>query len=448
MDGNIIRVYTGKRGAINADPNHPDNGGAGDPFGDQNSLQTDRADSGHSTNVVPIHYVPGTAAEAMAMRNGQNANPMQQAAAARTLDQARQNLWKPRMPPQRPARAPDLDLRLNSQNQNGQRVMQEVPHNESRDSFVSALSTAPSYMSGATADLHLDVPKIMTRQQVHVGRLQAAEVVQFGARNVVPEESGPATTSDGVNPFTERSTELLDTTLASGQGSLNTFGASSSNEPHSGGAAAASVTSLGSRRFDDEGDMSQPSPTDLRFSMGSLAYDRASVSTVGTTSHSHRGQFLAPPDQPPVPSLPANYSRPRYESVSSYKSTGNDSLLGSFPMIPPAAGSQTNLTQQGGAAPPPVSFKGPAPQSGRPLTATSAHSVADSFLGRFPFVPPNVDADGGSLNQQQPGASASRLTLGSVSEGLGLNDFHFEFEHPPVPTVPSQYAEGHDEEKK
>jgi hypothetical protein len=437
-NGNTVRVY-GKRGAINADPNHPDNGGSGDPFGDHASLSTDRAESGHSTNVVPIHFVPGQ--DSPAARASQPANAAQQAAAARTLDQARQNLWRPRAPPPRPARAPDLDLRLNSS--------QQADHNQllseggsSRDSFRSGISVTPSFLSGATGDLHIDVPKIMTRQAVQVGRLQAAEMVQFGVpqpvsfgtQQTVSEET---TSSTGSDPFTERHAEMLNLTPPS------------TASPHSGGMSAQSSTSLASRAFDDEGNVSQPSPTDLRFSMGSLAYDRASVSTQGTSNHNH-GRFLSPQDQPPVPSIPAGYDRQRFQSMSSYKSTGNDSLLGSFPMIPPASGganaSNTDLSSpQTGSAPPPTAFKatpgagaGAAP-GGRPLTATSAHSLADSFLGRFPFVPPNVDADGSSRTSGQ--AHPSRLTLG-MSNVSGLGGFEFSFDRsgsggeeiPPLPT--------------
>ncbi|BEJ10698.1 hypothetical protein CspHIS471_0101200 [Cutaneotrichosporon sp. HIS471] len=436
-NGNTVRVY-GKRGAINADPNHPDNGGSGDPFGDHASLSTDRAESGHSTNVVPIHFVPGQ--DSPTARAGQPSNAAQQAAAARTLDQARQNLWRPRAPPPRPARAPDLDLRLNP--------MQQADHNQlladgssSRDSFRSGISVTPSFLSGATGDLHIDVPKIMTRQAVQVGRLQAAEMVQFGVQQPVSfgtqqTVSEETTSSTGSDPFTERHAEMLNLTPPN------------SATPHAGGVPAQSSTSLASRAFDDEGNVSQPSPTDLRFSMGSLAYDRASVSTQGTSNHNH-GRFLSPQDQPPVPSLPAGYERQRLQSMSSYKSTGNDSLLGSFPMIPPASGgtnaSNTDLSSPQTGSAPPTAFKatpgagaGTAP-GGRPLTTASAHSLADSFLGRFPFVPPNVDADGSSRASEQ--AHPSRLTLG-MSNVSGLGGFEFSFdrsgssgdEAPPLPT--------------
>lgn len=490
-NGTTIRVYAGKRGVINADPNHPDNGGSGDPFADSRSMSTNGGESSHSTNVIPIHYVPAgqmdeSLAQVLASHRGGSAEPSdpaaQQAAAARTLDLARQNLWRPRpgapgvVPPPRPARSPDLDLRLNPVRQplgaiaDGASSAASV---NSRDSVHSNISAAPSFMSGQTADLHLDAPKIITRQQVHVGRLQAAEVVQFGAGGVRPipetdtdtDESGTYE-SAAPDPFTNQS-ELLDPQAAAGAspgaGSATTFGAGA---VHGGGRAAASTTSLGSRRFDDDGNTTaQPSPTDLRFSLGSLAYDRASVSTHGSGKHGH---FLSPADQPPVPSIPSEYDRQRFQSISSFKSTGSDSLLGSFPIVPPAPGQATRIPSTGlpfnsstatieqtgdhqphrTASHPPV-----AGSNRRPVTATSSHSVADSFLGRFPFVPPGetpesaaaAAAAGGSASATAEGQAdgernPGRLTLG-MSNVSGLGDFVFNFDGqnaPEVPQLPSR----------
>lgn len=479
-NGTTIRVYAGKRGVINADPNHPDNGGSGDPFADSRSMSTNGGESSHSTNVIPIHYVPagqmdGSLAQVLASHRGasnEGVDPAaQQAAAARTLDLARQNLWRPRpgqgiVPPPRPARSPDLDLRLNPVRQPLGAIADansSATSVNSRDSVHSNLSAAPSYMSGQTADLHLDAPKIITRQQVHVGRLQAAEVVHFGAGGVrpIPENDDDGNTDESApDPFTTQA-ELLDPSSAAntspGAGSATTFG---TGAIHGGGRAAGSTTSLGSRRFDDDGNATaQPSPTDLRFSMGSLAYDRASVSTHGSGKHNH---FLSPADQPPVPSIPSEYDRTRFQSISSFKSTGSDSLLGSFPIVPPAPGQTTRIPSTGlpfnsstatieqtsdhqphrTASHPPV-----AGSNRRPVTATSSHSVADSFLGRFPFVPPGespeasaaapASAEGGQSDgdPRNPG----RLTLG-MSNVSGLGDFVFNFDGqapPEIPPLPS-----------
>lgn len=428
-NGTTIRVYTGKRGAINADPNHPDNGGNGDPFADSRSMST--AGSGHSTNVIPIHYVPGgqsddTLTKALhGYRDGEGTGVPptadQQAAAARTLDQARQNLFRPRngAPPPRPARAPDLDLRLNPAENQGQ--MTELS-NGSRTSMVSFNSASPSFMSTNTSDVNLDIPKIVTRQQIQVGRLQAAQAVNVA--NLRSPNSPPSQSSaTAPNPF------------------------------GSDGAESAARPSLESQRFADDGNfLSQPSPTDLRFSMGSLAFDRASISTQGTGGH-----------RPPVPPI----ERHRFESMSSSHSVGGESL-GNFPMMitPPSANgsgsprslpgvpqnsSTITLDLGNSVTRPPQSYKHTG--DGRPMTTASSHSIADSFLGNFPFLPPNVPAlpTDSPLSGTSPttsasplSANASRLTLGmsGISEGLGGFDFSFDDEEgkaadPPTPRAPT-----------
>lgn len=436
-NGATIRVYSASRGVINADPNHPDNGGTGDPFADQRSMST--SGSGHSTNVIPIHFVPAGQSDDLA--NGEQPSVDQQAQAARTLDLARQNLFRPGArpgvaPPPRPARAPDLDLRLNPPRAGN---MAEANSGSSRISIASMTSGAPSFLSSNTADLHLDVPKIVTRQQVHVGRLQAAEVVQFSTLRAAQESADNR--GAAANPFNEKEE------VQSAAASQETFG----SEVHSGGEAAQSRVSVGSRRFDDDGNaVSQPSPTDLRFSMGSLAYDRTSVSTNGTRQ-------MPPPPPPPYTAA----ERPRFESMSSAHSVGGDSLLGSFPMIAPHAGGQSQPHPLSGGIPqnlsttsldlansarPPTAFRG---AQARPLTATSSHSVADSFLGSFPFVPPNVNGDGSPV-PPMPGARGSqqanpgRLTLGmsAVSEGLGDFDFSFESSGHPASAAAAAAAAG------
>lgn len=438
--GATIRVYKGKRGIINADPNHPDNGGNSDPFTDGHSVSTGGASSGHSANVIPIHFVPGSRSEdslaKVLAQHGGPASADDKAAAARNLDLARQNLMRiqaaGRMPPPRPARAPDLDLRLNPPRGGTQ---EEV--GSSRDSIRSAFSAAPSFLSANTADLHLDVPQIVTSKQIHFGRLQAAEVVQLG--RVAETQSSPS------DPFKEEDAPV--TQDAVGRSLIGPNGAA-------GTPVNASTTSLGDGSFA----VSQPSPTDLRFSMGSLAYDRSSMSTVGT-AYLQRAHIVNLEHPPPMPVLLPGADRPRFESVSSYQSTGGDSILGAFPMTihqpgdgsrPTPGGVPTNSSTTtldlGGAGRPPVAFKTPGPAGpggARPLTANSTHSLADSFLGSFPFVAPDGSgAEGIPPTSKNP----SRLTLGMSSASEGLGDFDFSFEerggpHPhgvPPPPIPME----------
>ncbi|KAL1405843.1 hypothetical protein Q8F55_007521 [Vanrija albida] len=418
--GATIRVYKGKRGIINADPNHPDNGGNSDPFTDGHSVSTGGASSGHSANVIPIHFVPGSRSEDSLAKvlaaHGGPATPDEKAAAARNLDIARQNLMRiqqaGRMPPPRPARAPDLDLRLNPPRGG---TSEEV--GSSRDSIRSAFSAAPSFLSANTADLHLDVPQIVTSKQIHFGRLQAAEVVQLG--RVAEGQSSPS------DPFKEDDAPTQDA-----------VGRTLVGKNADGTPVGASTTSL-----DGSFALSQPSPTDLRFSMGSLAYDRSSMSTVGT-AYLQRAHIVNLEHPPPMPVVLPGAERPRFESVSSYQSTGGDSILGAFPMHihqpgdgnrPTPGGVPTNSSTTtldlGGAGRPPVAFKtpGPAGPAGtRPLTANSTHSLADSFLGTFPFVAPDVGGSGEGIPPTSK--NPSRLTLGMSSASSGLGDFDFSFE--------------------
>ncbi|KAL7418952.1 hypothetical protein Q5752_006636 [Cryptotrichosporon argae] len=410
--GATIRVYSARRGRINADPNHPDNGGVGDPFADHDgsvrSGETDASDA-----VIPIHFV-GSA----------GAGVGDAAAAQRTLDEARQNLFRPRHAPPRPARSPDLDLRLQPGAQQAHALAyahddERSPAPRIRDSFVSdvsGVSGAPSYLSAASSDLHLDAPRIVTSSKVQVGRIVGAEMVQFGARQPAHANAG---------------TELLDAST-SRRSSADPFSdrGAAHNVRHLT-PAAAHAQALGS------------SPTDLRFSMGSLAFNRDSVSTVATT---------LPRDAPGPPLLATPHARRhQHQSVSSEKS--GYSLLGSFPMIPPSAAthhipavptlpeSVSAMTLHQHAEPHPR-LPPPAARAPRPITAASTSSSApDSVLGAFPFVAPGHahagasdgagafgDADADDAELRRPG----RLTLGMSVASSGLGDFDFSFEKPTI----------------
>lgn len=398
-NGTTIRVYGGN-GTINLDP------GRRDPFADGQSISTNDS-SNHSTNIIPIQYIPSKSDEGVSQ-------------AARTLDEARQNLFKPRHAPPRPARSPDLDLRLNPPQHDprppgtGESIPEKI-----RESYLSETSGAPSFLSGNSYDVYNDAPRIVTSKQVHVGRLQQAEVVQFGR----PGES---------------SQQPLTATQHLGLSSPATFG-------------MRSLTPTSPRGYDNEMERlasDEPSPAgsgDLRFSMGSLAY-RDSVSTMGT------GRYLARPDSA-ANSSPRVGDGPR-ESMFSTKSYA-DSVLSGFPMIPPGQGGVphlpvSNLPQSTSIATldhaamgmtpskTPPSFRHtqntrPPPQS-RPVTATS---IADSFLGTFPFVPPNMDDMAELPSAALPSAAvpdtAKRRTgqqsgrgFSTTSEGLGGFEFTIE----------------------
>lgn len=403
-NGANIRVYGGN-GTINLDPRHPD------PFADRQSLSTNGS-STHSTNIIPIQYIPPSDSE-----DGVST-------AARRLDEARQNLFRPKPAPQRPARSPDLDLRLNPPGPDSRSPGYDLPPGRIRDSYLSENSGAPSFLSGNSYDVYNDAPKIVTSKQVHVGRLQQAEVVQFGKQ---------ATSQD---PFEGRGIpERNQPTPGTFGRSLTPTSARYDNE-YEEGLAGEEPASAGS--------------TDLRFSMGSLAY-RDSTSTMGTD------RYLARPDSAAVPP-PRLADGPR-ESMFSTKSYA-DSFLSSFPMIPPGQGgvppvphgglpqstSAATLDHAAISSRPPPSFR--APKGTSAPEPPSRTSMADSFLGSFPFVPPNMDDLAGLPSAALPSASMPETAkttgkppmqrgVSTTSEGLGGFEFSFPGQGD-VPAVPKR----------
>ncbi|RSH90818.1 hypothetical protein EHS25_009993 [Saitozyma podzolica] len=560
-NGATFRVYTGN-GTINLDPKHPDNMGS-DPFSDRQSVSTagSMATSSQSTNIIPIQYIPPSKSDDTLTRffhssqshesgesgGGGGGGDNRLSHAAKTLDQARQNLFRPKghQVPQRPARAPGLDLRAPqsqsqaSANAGGDGRLSPLDERSptaafamgdgARDSYLSNNSGAPSFLSGST-DLYVEAPKIMTSKQVQIGRLQQAEVVQFGKTGVETlgqhgsARLSPSATRADANPFEQGNAgpSRVSPSLSAVRPylSINTAG-SVSGSGSAPGSGARTLTPSTGRRFEgteadyDEYEYSEPSPIssgDLRFSMGSLARD--SISSMGTS------RYLARPESGlgavPSPRSPSNPNHagahgahggqvttlPHYathgprESIASGKSYA-DSVLGAFPMIPPGhepvpplphsmSGFGIGIPQSTSMAtldahshmshmahpthpppmPPPTSFKsvGPprrqnsnGPPQSRPVTTAS---VADSFLGTFPFVPPNMDdmaelpsatipetasvARTGvptapnqmSSAQSIEGKKAGRLTLGMSTTSEGLGDFDFSFdrdERPPMP---------------
>ncbi|OWZ28073.1 hypothetical protein C356_06510 [Cryptococcus neoformans c45] len=441
-NGATIRVYS-TNGTINADPN-------GDPFSDRQSIST--MGSGGTANIIPIQWIPPSNSEdglsKMATQPGRSA-------AARALDQARQNLFKPGAAPTRPARSPDLDLRLNPSSSFDPSVLESPNANTYRDSYLSGNSAAPSYFSGQS-DLNIDAPKIVTSKQVQVGRLQQAEMVQFGGKNaqmmeVLGGSSSLRSTRDEDYPFDQHPAE---------RGVGPAPGLSPSDASFRSGRTGEAVRTLTptNRKFDEEErlESGSTSPGDLRFSMGSLAY-RDSTSTMGTSRYLASAITVAVPTSGISPTLLTSTSTSNMAnhearaSVVSSKSYA-DSVLGAFPMIPPDShrpplppnasfiansnstihtsvphSTSVDTLDRALISRPPPSYRPPPPGPRPPSSArgsTAAEllrghregedgefdegeeenaegrkkkrpetqaSVADSLLGSFPFVPPNVD---------------------------------------------------------
>lgn len=453
--GTTVRVYRGN-GTISADPRHPVNGGAGDPFSDRQSVSTTNT---LSTNIIPIQYIPPSQSDDNLARAGHQTPVAGVSQAARTLDEARQNLFRPRQtPPQRPARSPDLHLRLSPPNGRESPDLRSpggVPVDHLRDSYLSANSSTPSFLSGNSYDIHSDAPKIVTSKQVQIGRVHQAEVVQLagGQSKLSAPHPVQSNQAEGITHRLQPPAALSPISPASG--------------------TAGRTLTPTSRNFEDaeEGLVSEePSattPTDLRFSMGSLAaYDRNSVSTMGTAN------YLARPDprqQQLQPTSPAMSGGAR-ESMLSAKSYGSyaDSL-GGYPMIfpPPQPGSgsfhpASTLPQSTSVStldhhavvhrPPPsyqplttvrpgtASSVATARPGTTPSRPTTANSVTES-LGGYPFVPPNpahIGDDGPLPSAGVPDTAVSKGLTGRNVQGMsttseGLGGFDFVGVPPPMP---------------
>ncbi|KAJ9127485.1 hypothetical protein QFC24_000894 [Naganishia onofrii] len=350
------------------------------PFDDRASVATDDNTSfvSSSTNVIPIAFVPshptpvggiGPSAARGVGAPGAGAQSTLQAARERAAVSGRlrvgiaasvpgqpslANLSAGLAPlvsaaPSRPARSPDLDLRLTPNTpQNGiETLLTTDPYGHgqknSRASFATTRSAAPSFMSGTSSvGGMMDAPVIMTSRQVHMGVRQAAEVVRIphqqaeeegflavpGAQEKIeddmrtptgtmfrrsrPESSDASSFAtfaigDGPgavgNPFTDpvhygykdvrasSSTSISVSTTGMGeehrlqpQRSTATFG-----EPQSSNPRATYASSVITNITDDGQSAHHAQGGDLRFSMGSLAgsshhhqpYARDSVSTQG-----------------------------------------------------------------------------------------------------------------------------------------------------------------------
>ncbi|WVQ73538.1 hypothetical protein IAR50_003114 [Cryptococcus sp. DSM 104548] len=442
QNGSTIRVYS-NNGTINADPN-------GDPFSDRQSIST--MGSGGTANIIPIQYIPPSESKDGLSKVASKDTAGEAQTAAARLDQARQNLSKLGAP-SRPARSPDLDLRLNpptnpSAFDPGALRSPGAGSGNWRDSYLSGNSAAPSYFSGQS-DFHLDQPKIVTSRQVQVGRLQQAEVVNFGTGtregvlSPVRDEEDPfdrTPPAPGLSPSDASFRSTGERTLTP---TSRKFGAANSGQKE---------------RLDA---MSEGSSGDLRFSMGSLDY-RNSVSTMGTSrylasaitvpvlGHAMPATATTPnsafPDSAttPLPTSSVVSPLPSSRTPSTGMATADtrgsvyssksfaDSFLGAFPMIPPdqqrppvpsmvSRGNSASATASSSplspsSSPgnievisrPPPAFRPPPPGPRPPSSARGSGmerpsideeggggrrrpETQDSFLGTFPFVPPNMD---------------------------------------------------------
>jgi hypothetical protein len=492
-------------GARSPDPNSGGNGNRTDNRSPSYDPFSDRNDRDGIQSPIPIRlHSPDDEKNGNGNAGGAGGVGRSNSFAARALNEARNNLFKGNQAPARPARSPDLDLRLNpaqiqAQGQHGppssfQDLRSPTSSGNYRDSYLSGNSGAPSYLSGST-DLHMDAPKIVTSRQVQVGRLQQAEMVQFGQpRNVNMENlnlsgSGGGNVHAGgyvdspaeMNPFhgsqeshdDPRDRDHLQPPMPM---SPATFGSRTLGSEVSGVAAGNSsyrtLTPASNRvrdhnddnstdmdSEDEEGLYNEPISADLRFSMGSLAYNdnnRDSISTMGT------GRYLAQHAPPPLPNANARGGR---ESMASGRSAA-DSVLHGFPMIPPGQSrsrSNSNPNNPLGHSPipqstsvstlehiampprPPTSYRPsgpgsvPAPNPATPAQGANRATQGSIGLGGFTFVPPSEEGlpsaalpTGTSDGLPTLPIPRGRNTMGMSTTSEGLGEFDFSFDRDPV----------------
>ncbi|KAK8858878.1 hypothetical protein IAR55_003109 [Kwoniella newhampshirensis] len=473
-NGATVRVYNQNVGTINVG-----NDQRGDPFSDRQSIST--MGSGGTANIIPIQWIPPSKSDEALSKNLPHGAAGGQSAAARALNEARQNLFKPNAgAPQRPARSPDLDLRLSPpgrQNDGGRSELRSPAMSSAqyRDSYLSGNSAAPSYWSGQS-DVNQDAPKIVTSKQVQIGRLQQAEMVQFGGKSQhIMEVLGKAGVrqgeENGLHPA-ERGQEPPSAVSPSSASFQSGLHLAANGE----GSGTRTLTPINTRRGHGEGGLdddeeeglraaepiSAGAQGDLRFSMGSLAY-RDSVSTMGTgrylasaisvgSPQSGQGYSQHYQQQQHAPLVPPTENSGVRGSVGSSKSFA-DSVLGAFPMIPPGASDHrpplpplSNLEEHlssphipqsayaGGqgipqstsvstldfhvSRPPPAYRPPPTGPGGVRARPTTQASAADSLLGSFPFVSPNEDDMAGLPSAALPsGVGTGVRGVSEYSEG-------------------------------
>ncbi len=465
------------------------------PFSDQQSIATDALSFG-STNVIPIAFVPPSQPGGGATTDTR-AGKSSAADSAMALDAARRELaalrgGHPVGPPTRPNRSPDLDLRLTHAAAPGRLPDTGLeflgnayadPHNDARQSFQTsrtAASIAPSFFSSQT-DLNGDIPMILTSKQVQVGKREVAQEVQLDGQPGSAHRLGVDTAVQGHGPASAGGSMTRSPasfrSIASSTGS-DPFDESKAVKGGGGGfdsprslQHATSHATFGEAGYDparSERSLT-PASQDLRFSMGSLAFrgDRDSISTQGTgnvvvgearkvfvggggaSQLPRQGSSLHPPRAP--------FSQPSAgprESMMSGRSDA-DSLLGSFPIIPPspdgddttfAAPTLPTSMSSGSVLAPAILSRPGGNISNLPSRPTSDTTSInhEGLLSAFPPVPgprqarQQEDREEALVDGADRGGSGrSTRGLSVASEGLSAFDFQFGGDEEDVPPVPA-----------
>lgn len=476
------RVYSGTDD-INVNPYRMTAGqrqSSNNPFDDSRSIATDQMSFG-STNVIPIAFVPSSSAGHGGYADGGNSGAPDTQINVRhnpgaALDAARQEAIGKGMlmPPVRPPRSPDLDLRLRPDDP------RPGPDRQQRNSALTArtnYSLAPSFFSGQSefAALGLDAPQIVTSRQVQVGVRQAAEVVNLnsnfnsGAQHDQCRPQGPQNPDDSVltnirsgDPFSDSQGSSGNSSQTHGIYSLDSFGnAESRSHSNYDTRANAQASFLAGQATGQPSTRSltpmsghydaQPSPVGIEFD------HRASTSTMGTSRDAvvgsarvvnvgrdmQQGTLQHQPGPSGVqrrPDAPTRASEiwGARESMMSGKS-GADSFLGSFPFIPP------NLSDM----PRRDDFVDYNDVPGRhsttdiePKLSTSSPTTPTRDSRWIPKAENSPAFSTAGMSQpinQGLDRTQTRQTMASMaSEGLGGFDFTFDsHDAPPLPMMPA-----------
>ncbi|KAL7408963.1 hypothetical protein BDY24DRAFT_245100 [Mrakia frigida] len=386
VNGRTLRVYSSA--SINLDPNHPSNrsneggspggGQTSDPFSDQASVQTGDGFSflSQSTNVIPISYVPSPTSAG---------NPISTSHSSYAVA------------PNRPARSPDLDLGITRSGfpSTATKAGVAVPSAALVDdgaSFNSRASVAPSFLSFNSTNFALDTPTIST---VNFGVAQRANVVQLGGSNNAGGGGGPRTYAQP--PFTPMSTiPSASTTPAtpsfpsrSTSNKTKSF-ATSGRSPLSNTLSSSPAGSPAREANDPFNDAAS----------GNAPSVFSDAGTFGAQGLMEPGRF--------------NGSTRPYSTVSSQGSMAGSAIVSSATVVRVGQEGQNGALFRSGS----VQRNGGGKAKGRENsqeheeivhggagaagaggrdprdrtssgTAFTAHSVSDSLLGHYPFVPPS-----------------------------------------------------------
>ncbi|KAG8935135.1 hypothetical protein FRC02_008486 [Tulasnella sp. 418] len=460
-----VRIYINTSNTtINLDPSAgvtASSNAPGSPIKEPNPFSDAASVSTLSTNVIPIAYVPPSSAS-MSITDGIGQS-------------GRQGAMSP-LPPSRPARAPDLDLRLppsavdRASLAEGELKAPKTPYAHSTRSGVSGVSSRASTISSASSVLY-ENPTIVTNARVgkqvlgvvkaeviaipsasspstpstarlviphSVARSRVSQKSPLGASSFFPEdiemnsEPLPPLPNSPVPPQTSQTPESNNSSPSSVKSnpftdkhrtSLITPSIKSTNTFGSPLVRYAASQPLPESRPDSvvSGVQSPTTPRTDTFANGR---------TITPTHHQPQESISTLPAQPEEaeqeqeemfepPHLPYNPRQSTTSVISSASKT--DSLLAAFPFLPPTPGSmQSQFSPNVGGAPPSPRNPGgfPAPGHGHTPSMATVRTVMTNVDDPLPL--PVMPAVG---RRAQGYSTLSQVS--NSSSGLDAFPFHF-----------------------